>query len=211
METSLFYTPAKTVVNRHQTFLKTWLTHHILANVLGMGLLHTAISHTLTGPHGVRLTPPQWVAHTISLLLFSFILNFLQNKALQLQFKRGNFTDLGYFLVCIPSAFWIGYYAFYIPFDILFMYLAIGGINAWRLKKYFTDEKKWAWQIMLALLGGALVGIAAGMAAYFGFVKDIKVLTGDFLLWLCITLPASVTYASISKLFLRQHVTGKVE
>ena len=207
MENTLTLNPAeKAVVNRNQTFLKTWQTNHILANVLGMGLLHTAISHTITGPHGVTLTPAEFIMHTISLFVFSFILNLLQNKALQLKFERKNFADLGYFLVFIPAAFWVGYYTLYIPFDILFMYLAIGGINAFRLKKYFANGGKWAWQIMLSLLVGAVVGIGAGFAAYYGFIKDIQGIAADFVLWLVITVPASITYAAISKVFLQQQL-----
>ncbi|RNI28714.1 hypothetical protein [Rufibacter latericius] len=209
METTLAFASAKTEVNRNQAFLKTWQINHVLANVLGMGLLHTAISHTITGPHGVDLTPTQVASHTFSLLTFAFILNLLQNIALQLKFDRGNFTDLGYFLVFIPAAFWLGYYTLYIPFDILFMYLAIGGINAFRLKKYFTNGNKWAWQSMVALFVGAIAGIAAGFAAYYGFIKDIQGIMADFLLWFIITPPASITYAAMSKAFLKQHLKAE--
>ncbi|WP_207434057.1 hypothetical protein [Sabulibacter ruber] len=209
METTIPFTSAKTEVNRNQAFLKTWQTNHVLANVLGMGLLHTAISHGTTGRHGVDLTPVQFAAHTASLLAFAFILNLLQNKALQLKFDRGNFTDLGYFLIIIPAAFWLGYYTLYIPFDILFMYLAIGGINAFRLKSYFANGKKWAWQSVVILLIGAIVGIAVGLAAWQGFIKDIQGLMADFLLWLIITIPASVTYTAISKMLLKQHLMAE--
>ncbi|QMU27670.1 hypothetical protein [Adhaeribacter radiodurans] len=176
--------------------------NHLVANTLGLALLHTLIAHGFGGAHGVSLTVVQLVWHTLSIVIFALLLNGLQNKALQHKFARPTFADAGYFAVLIPLFFWLGYYTLYIPFDIIFMYLTIGILNAWRLKKYFADAKKWTWQIILSLA----IGAACGFGAYFGFIKNMTGMGADILLWTFISIPAGFTYASISQLFLRKQL-----
>jgi len=206
MEQTLTIQSAAVTIHSNQSFLKAWKINHILANALGLGLLHTLIAHGIAGPHGVALTVPQFVWHTVSIICFALLLNGLQNNALQHKFDRHTFSDAGYFVVFVPLTFWLGYYTLYIPFDIIFMYLTIGILNALRLKQYFPDAKKWTWQIILALAAGAMVGVACGFAAYFGFIKNMTGLLADILLWCFISIPASFTYASVSQLFLRKQL-----
>ncbi|PSR56767.1 hypothetical protein AHMF7605_26360 [Adhaeribacter arboris] len=206
MEQTLTIPSTAVTTDNNQAFLKAWKMNHILANALGLGLLHTLIAHGIAGPHAVSLTVTQFVWHTVSIIFFALLLNGLQNKALQHKFTRQTFADAGYFGVLMPLFFWLGYYTLYIPFDIIFMYLTIGILNAWRLRKYFADANRWAWQIILSLALGAAVGVACGFGAYFGFIKDMKGMGADILLWIFISIPASFTYATISQVFLKKQL-----
>lgn len=187
-------------------FLNHWVRNNILACFIGLGLLHPIIAHGFTGDHGISLTIPQLIMHTVSLFVFAAMLTYAQNKALQIKLERKTWDSLLLFLLLIPVFFWTGYYTLYIPFDILFTFLTIGVINAVTLRRYMVAPGKWPWQIMLSMFCGAVAGIGAGIGCYFWFIKDMKGLAGDFTIWTLISVPAAVVFSLVSKYFLRKQV-----
>jgi hypothetical protein len=173
---------------------KAWVRNHIYANALGLAILHPFIAHYFTGPHDKALTMPQVVMHHISLLIFMVILVVLQNRALQTRFTIGTFRGVGYFLVLVPAAFWLGYYTLYIPFDIIFMYTTIGMINAGLVGSLLPKPRQWAWKCILSFLLAGVVGAACGIAAYFAGLKDVGGMVKDYGMWSLIGITAAITY-----------------
>lgn len=186
--------------------LKMWVRNHIYANVLGLAILHPFLAHYFTGPHDKALTAPQLVMHNVSVVTFMIILVVLQNRALQIRFSIRTFRGLGYFLLCVPAAFWLGYYTLYIPFDIIFMYTAIGAINAGLVGSLLPKPRQWAWKCILSFLLAGVVGAACGIAAYFGGLKDAGGMVKDYGMWSLISITAALTYTSLTRRMLRQQL-----
>ena len=190
-----------------QSFLNSWVRTNLLVYPLSLGILHPLLSHGLFGDHGVELSLPQLLMHTIAMCLFALLLAAGQNKALRILLPRLGLLDGALYLVVLaPLAFWTGYYTLYIPYDILFMLLSIGGINAVRLRPYVQQPRKWVGQSMLVYFLGAAAGIAVGMAAFFGGVKDLPGLWRDLSLWVAISTPAGAVIAYGGKAFLKKQV-----
>ncbi|HWV32414.1 MAG TPA: hypothetical protein VN038_22285 [Dyadobacter sp.] len=179
--------------------LKAWVRNHIYANALGLAILHPFLAHYFTGPHDKTLTGPQLVMHNVSLVTFIVLLVVLQNRALQIRFSIGTFRGLGYFLLFVPAAFWLGYYTLYIPFDIIFMYATTGIINAGLVGSLLPRPGRWAWQCVLSFLLAGVVGAACGIAAYFAGLKDAGGFVKDYGMWSLISITAAVTYGSLTR------------
>ncbi|WP_353718118.1 hypothetical protein [Dyadobacter sp. 676] len=186
--------------------LKTWGRNHILANVLGLAILHPFLAHYFTGQHDKALTVPQLVMHNVSVLTFIVMLVVLQNRALQSRFSVGTFRGLGYFLLFVPAAFWLGYYTLYIPFDIIFMYTTIGAVNAVLVGQLLPKPRQWAWKCILFFLLAGIAGAACGIAAYFAGLKDAGGMVKDYGMWSLISITAALTYTSLTKRTLRQQL-----
>lgn len=196
-------------VTGHDTslLLKTWVRNHICANVLGLAILHPFLAHYFTGPHEKALTIPQLVMHNVSLVAFMVILVVLQNRALRSRFSLSTFKGLGYFLLLVPAAFWLGYYTLYIPFDIIFMYMAIGMVNAFLIGSLLPRPRSWAWKCMLSFLLAGIAGATCGIAAYFAGLKDASGMVRDYGMWSLISVTAAVTYTSLTRRMLQQQLS----
>lgn len=186
--------------------LKVWVRNHIYANAIGLAILHPFLAHYFTGPHDKALTIPQLVMHNVSIVTFMVLLAVLQNRALQFRFSVGTFKGLGYFLLIVPAAFWLGYYTLYIPFDIIFMYTAIGIVNAMLIGPLLPKPRQWAWKCALSFLLAGVAGAACGIAAYFAGLKDAGGMVKDYGMWSLIGITASLTYSSLTKRFLQQQM-----
>jgi len=169
-----------------------------------MGILHAPIAHGLGGSHGKDLTLFQLAAHTLSLWFFLSVLLSSQSRALQAPARIMTTGNLAAFITLVPLMFWTGYYTLYIPFDILFMYLAIGSLNGWMLRRLARRPAVWMLQMLVAGLSAAIAGIGAALPAYVLFIKNLHGMLLDITLWTTITLPASVAYAFVSKYFIRR-------
>ena len=187
--------------------LKAWVRNHIWANVLGLAILHPFLAHYFTGPHEQALTIPQLVMHNVSLAAFMVTLVLLQNQALRSHFTLGIFKGLGYFLLLVPVAFWLGYYTLYIPFDIIFMYLAIGMINAFLIGPLLPRPRTWIWKCILSFLLAGIAGAACGIAAYFAGLKDAGGMVRDYGMWSLIGFTAALTYTSLTRRILQQQLS----
>jgi len=193
-------------MNPRQLFNKTtWVSSNLAANVICMGLLHAPIAHGLGGPHGKELTLFQIATHTLSLWFFLSVLLVAQSKA----WKGGSvklLTPLNFaaLLGLVPLMFWTGYYTLYIPFDIFFMYLTIGLVNGWMLKSWAAKPALWMVQMGLSGLCAALAGIAVGLSGYVLLIKNLHGMVMDITLWTVITLPASLAYGFVSRMFIRR-------
>lgn len=186
--------------------LKTWVRNHIYANALGLAILHPFLAHYFTGPHDKALTAPQLVMHNVSLVTFIMLLVVWQNRALQTRFAVGTFRGLGYFLLFVPAAFWLGYYTLYIPFDIIFMYTTIGTINAGLIGSLLPKPRQWAWKCVLSFLLAGIAGAACGIAAYFAALKDASGFVKDYGMWSLISITAAITYGLLTRRLLQQQL-----
>lgn len=190
-------------MNARSPFHRAWVRNTLAAYALGLGLLHPVIAHGFTGPHGKELAGPQLVMHSVSLVVFGLFLCLAQNRALRLvESERRPLQGWPAFLL-LPAAFWSGYYALYIPFDILFMLLFVGVIHAVQLRRFAREPRKWAWQVTLAMLAGATAGISGGVLMYYSVAKHQTGLGGDLLMWLAISIPAALVSAPLAGAFLR--------
>jgi phosphoglycerol transferase MdoB-like AlkP superfamily enzyme len=190
-----------------QSNLTKWVSSNLLVNVVCMGILHSLIAHGWGGPHGKDLTPFQGVTHMVSLWLFLAVLLYAQHRALPPSAKLFTLANLAAFLVVVPVLFWAGYYGFYIPFDILFMYVGIGGMNGWLLRHRAARPGRWVAQMLFTGLCAALAGIAVGFGAYFLFIKDLTGMTMDITLWIFISVPAGLVYGLLGRPFIRRQFT----
>lgn len=186
--------------------LKAWVRNHIYANAVGLAVLHPFLAHYFTGAHDKGLTIPQLVMHNVSVVTFMVLLVMLQNRALQFRFSLNTFRGLGYFLLIVPAAFWLGYYTLYIPFDIIFMYTAIGLLNARLIGQLLPRPGQWAWKCTLSFLLAGIAGAACGIAAYFAGLKDAGGMVKDYGMWSLISITAALTYTSLTKRFLQQQL-----
>ena len=178
-----------------QRFSKLWISNNLIIYSGALGLCHPLIAHGLTGDHDKFLTTPQFIMHTISLLFFVCVLVRMQNRTFQFIVTRQNLAGLWTFLLITPWLFWLGYYMFYVPFDILFMFLSIGVINAIQIKSLVKSPVKWIWQCILIYFLAALAGILIGLGTYLLYFKHIHGILRDFATWLSISTPAGIVVA----------------
>ena len=176
-------------------FLKKWVTGNLAVYSGALGLLHPLIAHGFTGDHDKLLTTPQFIMHTLSLFVFVFLLVIMQNKTFQLAGKRKTLAGIWPFMIFTPGVFWLGYYTLYVPFDILFMFLSIGVINAIQLKPLVTFPTKWIRQCILVYLLAAVVGIVTGLGLHLLYYKNWPGIARDLATWLSISIPASLVVA----------------
>ncbi len=187
-------------------FLKKWITSNLLVYSGALGLFHPLIAHGFTGDHDKLLTTPQFIMHTISLFVFVFSLVIMQNKTLQIVGKRKILAGVWPFLVFTPWVFWLGYYALFVPFDILFMFLSIGVINTLQLKPLVKFPTRWVWQCMLVYFLAAVAGIVIGLGAYMLYYKNLQGIARDMATWLSISIPASLVVAYSVGYILRKQI-----
>ena len=187
-------------------FLKKWVTGNLLVYPGALGLLHPLIANGFTGDHGKGLTTPQFIMHTLSLFVFVFLLVRTQNKTFQMVRKRKTLAGIWPFLFIAPSLFWIGYYTLFIPFDILFMFLSIGIINAIQLKPLVKFPTKWVRQCILVYFLAAVAGIVIGLGAHLLFYKNMQGIGRDLATWLSISIPAALVVAYAFKYILAKQI-----
>lgn len=167
----------------------------MLAYPVLLGFIHPLIAHGLTGDHDRLLRTSQFIMHSLSLFVFIFFLIKMQNKAFQTVCKRKKVLNPWSFLFFAPWVFWLGYYTLFVPFDILFMFLSFGIINAIQLKSLVRFPSRWIWQCILGYLLAAVAGIVIGLGAYLRYYKDFQGISRDFATWISISTPAGVVVA----------------
>lgn len=187
-------------------FLKKWVNGNLAVYSGALGLFHPLIAHGFTGDHDKLLTTPQFIMHTLSLFVFVFLLVTTQNKTFQIVGKRKTLAGIWPFLFFSPWAFWLGYYTLFVPFDILFMFLSIGIINAIQLRPLVKFPAKWVRQCILVYLFAAVVGIVIGLGAYLLYYKNLQGIARDLATWLSISIPAALVVAYFFKYILRRQV-----
>ncbi|HTN07494.1 hypothetical protein [Agriterribacter sp.] len=183
-------------------FLKKWVTGNVAVYSGALGCLHPLIAHGLTGDHDKLLTTPQFITHTLSLFVFMFLLVRTQQRTFQMAGKQKTAAGLWPFLFFTPWVFWLGYYTLFVPFDILFMFLSIGIINAIQLKPIVKFPTKWVWQCILGYFLAAVAGIIVGLGAYQLYYKDLPGIARDMATWLSISIPAALVVAYYFKYIL---------
>jgi hypothetical protein len=176
---------------RKSMFLKKWVTGNLLVYPGLLGLLHPLIAHGFTGDHDKLLTTPQFIMHTISIFIFVFFLAVTRNKTFEIVGKKETLSDIWPFLFFTPWVFWLGYYTLFVPFDILFMFLSIGIINAIQIRPFVKAPAKWIWQCILGYLVAAVAGILIGLGAYLRYYKDFQGIGRDLATWTSISIPAA--------------------
>ena len=188
------------------TFLRKWVTGNLAVYSGALGLLHPLLAHGFTGDHDKLLTTPQFIMHTLSLFVFVFFLVRMQNKTFQIAGKRETLAGIWPFLLIAPWAFWLGYYTLFVPFDILFMFLSIGMINAIQLRPLVKFPAKWVWQCILVYFLAAVAGIVIGLGAYLLYYKDLQGIARDLATWLSIGIPAALVVAFCFRQILKTQV-----
>lgn len=198
-------------------FLKKWVAGNIAVYSGALGLLHPLIAHGLTGDHDRLLTTPQFIMHTLSLFVFVYVLVRMQRSTLQVVGKREAPAGIWPFLFVAPWVFWLGYYTLFVPFDILFMFLSIGMINALQLRPMVKAPAKWMWQCLLGYLLAAVAGIVVGLGGYLLYYKQLPGIARDIATWISISLPAGLVVAyyfryiwSVQLLFPGEEVPGTI-
>jgi len=187
-------------------FLKKWVNGNLAVYCGALGLFHPLIAHGFTGDHDKLLTTPQFIMHTLSLFVFVFFLVRTQNKTFQIAGKRKTLAGIWPFLFFTPWAFWLGYYTLFVPFDILFMFLSIGTINAIQLKPLVKFPTKWVRQCILVYFLAAVAGIVIGLGAYLLYYKNLQGIARDMATWLSISIPAALVVAYFFKSILRVQI-----
>ena len=177
------------------TFLGKWVTGNLAVYSGALGLFHPLIAHGFTGDHDKLLTTPQFIMHTLSLFVFVFLLVRMQNKTFQFTGNRGTLDGIWSFLFITPWVFWLGYYTLSVPFDVLFMFLSIGIINAIQLKPLVKFPGKWIRQCILIYLLAAVAGIVIGLSAYLLYYKNLQGIARDIATWMSISIPAAFVVA----------------
>lgn len=188
------------------TFSKKWVTGNLAVYSGALGFFHPLIAHGFTGDHDKLLTTPQFIMHTLSLFVFVFFLVRTQNKTFQIAGKRQALAGIWPFLFFTPWAFWLGYYTLFVPFDILFMFLSIGIINAIQLKPLVKSPTKWVWQCILVYFLAAVSGIVIGLGAYLLYYKNLQGIARDMATWLSISIPAAFVVAYFLKYILATQI-----
>jgi NADH:ubiquinone oxidoreductase subunit K len=191
-------------------FLKKWVTGNLIVYPALLGVLHPLIAHGFTGDHDKLLTKAQFIMHSISIFLFVFFLAVTRNKTFEIAGKRKTLSDIWPFLVVTPAVFWLGYYTLYVPFDILFMFLSIGIINALQLRRFVSSPAKWVWQCILGYLLAAVAGILIGLGAYLRYYKNFHGISRDLATWTSISIPAAIVVAFYFRYILSKQLRSEV-
>jgi hypothetical protein len=186
------------------TFLRRWVTGSLVVYPALLGILHPLIAHGFTGDHDKLLTTPQFIMHTLSIFIFVFFMAVTRNKTFEIIGKKKTLSDTWPFLFFTPWVFWLGYYTFFVPFDILFMFLSIGIINAIQLRPLVKSPAKWVWQCILGYFLASVAGIVIGLGAYLRYYKNLQGITRDLATWISITVPAAFAVA-----FYFRYILGK--
>lgn len=195
--------------SRKSKFLKTWIAGNLIVYPAFLGCIHPLIAHGFTGDHDRLLTTAQFVMHTLSIFVFVFFLVFSRNKMFEIIGKKKTFSDIWPFMFFSPWVFWLGYYTLFVPFDILFMFLSIGVINAIQLRSLVANARKWIWQCILGYFLAAVAGILIGLGAYLNYYKDFSGISHDFATWVSISIPAAIVIAFYFKyIFSKQILNG---
>ena len=187
-------------------FLKKWVVSSLVVYPGLLGLLHPVIAHGFTGDHDKLLTAHQFIMHTISIGIFVFFLAVSRNKTFEIIGKKKTLSDTWPFLFFTPWLFWLGYYTLFVPFDILFMFLSIGIINAIQLKPFVKSPAKWIWQCILGYLLAAFAGILIGLGAYLRYYKSLQGISKDIATWTSISVPAALVVAYYFRYILSRQV-----
>lgn len=187
-------------------FLKKWVTGNLVVYPGLLGLLHPLIAHGFTGDHDKLLTTPQFIMHTISIFIFVFFLAVTRNKTFEVVGKRKTLSDTWPFLFFTPWVFWLGYYTLFVPFDILFMFLSIGIINAIELRPFVKYPAKWVWQCILGYLLAAVAGILIGLSAYLRYYKNFHGISRDLATWTSISIPTAFVVAYYFRYILSRQI-----
>lgn len=183
-------------------FLKKWVTGNIAVYSGALGCLHPLIAHGLTGDHDKLLTTPQFIMHTLSVFIFVLLLVRMQQRTFKMSGMQKISAGLWPFLFFAPWVFWLGYYTLFVPFDILFMFLSIGIINAVQLKPIVKYPAKWVWQCIIGYFLAAVAGIVIGLGAYLLYYKNLQGIARDMATWLSISIPAALVVAYYFKYIL---------
>lgn len=194
---------------RKNMFLKKWVTGNLVVYPGLLGLLHPLIAHGFTGDHDKLLTTPQFIMHTLSIFIFVFFLAVTRNKTFEIIGKKKTLSDTWPFLFFTPWVFWLGYYTLFVPFDILFMFLSTGIINAIQLRPFVKSPAKWVWQCILGYLLAAVAGILIGLGAYLRYYKDFRGISRDLATWTSISIPAAFVVAYYFRYILGKQLRSK--
>ncbi len=190
-------------------FLKKWVIGNLVVYPGLLGLLHPLIAHGFTGDHDKLLTTPQFIMHTISIFIFVFFLAVTRNKTFEKVGKKKTQSDTWPFLFFTPWMFWLGYYTLFVPFDILFLFLSIGIINAIQLRPFVKSPAKWVWQCILGYLLAAVAGILIGLGAYLRYYKDFQGISRDLATWTSISIPAAFVVAYYFRYILGKQIPAE--
>jgi hypothetical protein len=191
---------------RKKIFLRKWVTGNLLVYPGLLGLLHPLIAHGFTGDHGKLLTTPQFIMHTISIFIFVFFLAAMRNKTFEIIGKKKTLSDTWPFLFFSPWLFWLGYYTLFVPFDILFMFLSFGIINAIQLRPFVKAPAKWIWQCVLGYFLAAVAGILIGLGAYLRYYQKFQGISRDLATWTSISIPAALVVAFYFRIILSKQM-----
>lgn len=189
-----------------ELFLKRWVSGNLAVYIVALGLCHPLIAHGFTGDHDKLLTASQFFMHTLSLVLFVYFLARTQHKIFQLVGIQSDLSHYWPLYLVGPVAFWLGYYTLYVPFDILFMFLSIGIVNAILFRPLVRFPTKWIRQCIVTYVLAALAGIVIGLGSFQLFYKNLHGLTRDLATWLTISIPAALVIAYHLKQFLRLQI-----
>jgi len=176
-------------------FLKKWVSGSLFVYPVFLGIVHPLIAHGFTGDHDKILTTPQFIMHSLSIFIFVFATVVTRNKTFEVVGKKKTLSDTWPFLFFTPWVFWLGYYTLFVPFDILFMFLSIGIINAIQLRPFVKSPTKWIWQCILGYLLAAVAGILIGLGAYLRYYKNFQGISRDLATWTSISIPAAIVVA----------------
>lgn len=205
----ILYSKLKHMKSIKTKFLKKWVIGNLVVYPVLLGLLHPLIAHGFTGDHDRLLTTPQFVMHTISVLIFVFFLGWTRNKTFEIVGKQKTLSDIWPFLFFSPWVFWLGYYTLFVPFDILFMFLSFGIINSIQLKPFMKAPAKWLWQCIVGYLLAAVAGILVGLGAYLKYYKDFHGISRDLATWISISIPAAIVVACYFRYILDRQIVVK--
>ncbi|RAJ90031.1 hypothetical protein LX87_05557 [Larkinella arboricola] len=193
------------------TFVKQWLGSHLVTLYGGLGLAFPLIAHGITGPHGVYLNPAQLVAHTIGLLVVAIVTNYSQNRVLTRFFGPSLPSLNTFYLLALPTVFWISYYAFYIPYDILFGLYLLPVLSLWW--KLMGVVARPGWLLALGMLI-ALVGFVLAFACVMPIIPWWQAtfgnrLSADVFFWCYLITVGLLPTAACMGLLIQTHLPHK--
>lgn len=183
-------------------FVRAWVRNSVIAHVGGLGLLLPTLGRVLTGPHGQVPTLAQLVAHSLALSAFGVILCAAQNRAVRRLDPRRPALQGAPAFALLPLPFWIAYHLLYVPFDLLFLFAAIGVLNAVHLRPLATNPRSWPWLSVLVSLAAATTGISAGVGVYFGLTQHMTGVVGEYVQWIAIAAPAGIVSGIVGRILI---------